>query len=199
MKAYTRLIAPLSKQSVLAYFEATQTGRQEAYECYAISLAERFVHADKDAFERLKGFKDPGRIQDPILLRQLALLHKDFLSNQVPSELLERITRQESLIEEAFGTFSYKIDGERVSNHQMAGSSGCSRSSRSLRRTFMESSKPRSNKPLPKNTGFPKTLSCPGTTRTPSFKRPPGFSERGPSESSKAGMPWSWPSFTTPL
>jgi len=35
LETYTRLIAPLSRQSSLAYFEATQTGHRSAYERYA--------------------------------------------------------------------------------------------------------------------------------------------------------------------
>lgn len=118
--SHTRLLAPLSKQSALAYFEATQTGQKESYERYAdLSLAERLIYTDKGAFEFLKTLKGSGRIKDPTLLRQLVLLYNDFLANQIPMDLLERITRQESLIEETFSTFPYEIDGERIDNNEI--------------------------------------------------------------------------------
>lgn len=120
LDTHNRLIAPLNKQAALAYFEATQTGKKEAYDRYAdLSLAERLIYADPDAFGRIKAFKDGSKIHDPVLLRQLTLLYNAFLANQVPPELLERITRKEASVEEAFGTFPYEIDGQRVSNNEI--------------------------------------------------------------------------------
>lgn len=120
LEAHTRLIAPLSRQSALAYFEATQTGKKEAYERYAdLSLAERMIYADQEAFRRIEAFKDSGKVQDPVLARQLELLYNAFLANQIPLELLERITRKEASVEETFNTFPYEIDSRPVSNNEI--------------------------------------------------------------------------------
>ena len=120
LEAHTRLIAPLSRQSALAYFEATQTGKKEAYERYSdLSLAERMIYADPEAFRRIEAFKDSGKVQDPALARQLELLYNAFLANQIPLELLERITRKETSVEETFNTFPYEIDGKPVSNNEI--------------------------------------------------------------------------------
>ena len=120
LDAHNRLIAPLNKQAALSYFEATQTGKKEAYDRYAdLSLVERLVYADPEAFGRIKAFKDTGKVQDPTLARQLTLLYNAFLANQIPPELLERITRKEASVEETFNTFPYEIDGQRVSNNEI--------------------------------------------------------------------------------
>jgi len=76
----------LNKQAALSYFEATQTGKKEAYDRYAdLSLVERLIYADPEAFGRIKALKDTGKVQDPILARQLTLLYKRLLGKPDPA------------------------------------------------------------------------------------------------------------------
>ena len=80
-------VAPLEKELNLAYWDASTTGKKESYEMTSRKELEiRKVYSDPEAFKLLKEVKAGGKVEDPLLKRQLTLLYLAFEENQVPAE-----------------------------------------------------------------------------------------------------------------
>ncbi|MET0628283.1 MAG: M2 family metallopeptidase [Acidimicrobiia bacterium] len=82
-------------------------------------LARREYLSDPDVFAELRAARDlsPG---DPLLARQLDLLHDAFVPHQVPVELRRAIVELETQVESTFNSFRGTIDGRRVDDNQIA-------------------------------------------------------------------------------
>lgn len=113
-------VAPLLKQANLAYWTAAVTGKDSAYAQYAAyELKMRTVYSNPKEFARLKAWKASGKIQDPLLVRQLELLYLAYLPNQIPQDLLKQIVDLSAQLENRFSTFRGKMDGIPVTGNQI--------------------------------------------------------------------------------
>ncbi len=107
-------IEPLSKAVALAQFEASVSGKEADYEkSSALQLELRKRQSDPVRFNKLRQFRESGKIGDPLLRRQLDLLHLAFLGNQVDGKLLQELVERQTAIEQKFNTFRARI-GDRV-------------------------------------------------------------------------------------
>lgn len=120
LKAQEALVAPLMKDAALAYWEASTTGKEEAYEQQAaIQTKLETVFTDASTFAYLKGVKASGAITDPLELRQLDLLYLQYLGRQLDPELLGRIIAKQSAIEQKFNTFRARIEDRELSDNDI--------------------------------------------------------------------------------
>jgi peptidyl-dipeptidase A len=121
LDAHVQKVRPLEKAMNLAYWRACVTGEQEFYDQYAqYQLALRQVLSDSAAFAKVKSFKESKAVHDPLVARQLTLLYKQFLANQIPAELLGQIVALSTKVEQAFNTFRPTLDGRPVSSNDIA-------------------------------------------------------------------------------
>jgi peptidyl-dipeptidase A len=114
-------VAPLHRDMVLAKFEASVSGQEADYARAAeLELELKAVYGDREAFARLERWREAGTVTDPLLARQLEVLHSEFLANQLPQETLTRLVELQSSIEQRFNTHRATIDGAEVSDNQLA-------------------------------------------------------------------------------
>lgn len=96
-----------------AYTDASPEAEQRRT---AAELALRDCYADTDAFAALSSTRD-GPDGDPVVARQIDVLHDAFLPHQVTDRLRERIVLLETSIESSFATFRGEIDGQAVDDN----------------------------------------------------------------------------------
>ena len=99
-EAYLAKYKPLAIKSEKAWWTASITGSDEAFE--ARKQAENALvelHSDKETFARLKSFKESSQVKDPVLHRVLEVMYNEFLPGQADVELQKRIVALEADVE----------------------------------------------------------------------------------------------------
>jgi len=109
--SHVEKIKPLEKEAGLAWWDAATTGAPEAYDRSSeVTLQIRKIYSDPTEFAYLKGLKESGQIEDPLLARQLTVLYDGYLANQIEPDLLKQIVDS---------TFRGAIDGEKVTDNEI--------------------------------------------------------------------------------
>lgn len=120
IERHVSLVDPLNRQANLAFWSATTTGRQEYYDrMERLQLAIRRIYSDPNEFAYIKGLRDSGRIRDPKLKRQLERLYLSYLPNQIPAELLARMTELDTRIQKAYNDYRPTIDDRQLTINQI--------------------------------------------------------------------------------
>jgi peptidyl-dipeptidase A len=120
VETHVSRIEPLSREARLAYWKATLSGREEDFVRYAeLEVALKKVFSDRASFESLRNWSDRGSIRDPIDRRQLDVLYRQFLRNQIPHDLIERITKLSSSIVNRFNVYRAQVDGRELTGNEV--------------------------------------------------------------------------------
>lgn len=115
-----KLIAPLAKDAALAYWEATTTGKDEAYQKQAeLQTKLETIFTDPTTFAYLQEVRASRAITDPLQRRQLEILYLQYLGRQLDPQLLARIIAKQSAVEQKFNTFRAKVDTTEVTDNQI--------------------------------------------------------------------------------
>ncbi|MFQ6081854.1 MAG: M2 family metallopeptidase [Candidatus Aminicenantia bacterium] len=110
-------VEPLLKETNLAYWNASITGKKEDYDRYEkLQLELVNIYSNKEDFAELKKIKESGKVEDPLLKRQLTIIYNDYLENQIDKQLLEQIVKLSTTVEKQFNTFRGKMDGQEVTD-----------------------------------------------------------------------------------
>ena len=118
--AHVEKIKPMEKEANLAWWDAAVSGKSEAYDKVSkLTLEIRQVHSSPDEFAFLKDMKESGQVKDARLARQMNVLHKAYLKNQIEPELLKKIVELGTEIEKNFSTFRGTIKGSKVSDNEI--------------------------------------------------------------------------------
>lgn len=113
-------LVPLSRDTALAGFESSVSGKEADYDRSAdLQLTLRKLYADPATFARLKAWRDGAGIKDPLLARQLEILYLGFLGNQLPEAVLADLVKRQTAIEQTFNTFRATVDGKPVSDNEI--------------------------------------------------------------------------------
>ena len=108
-------VDPLTTQANLTYWEASTTGKAEAYEKLSrLQLKIRRIYGNPQEYAFLKYTRESGQIRNAKLARQLSLLYYAYLQNQIEPELLKKIVSLDTKIQEKYNNFRGTIDGKRV-------------------------------------------------------------------------------------
>jgi len=133
-------VRPLEKATALAWWEAATTGKDEAYQRSAeLQVQINEIYADREAFEELKALKATGKVSEPRLARQLDILYRAYLANQIDPELMKAIVDLSTQIEQRFSTFRGTIDGRQVSDNEIRKVLKTSRDSEERRKAWLAS------------------------------------------------------------
>lgn len=121
---YVPLRSALDRDVNLAYWAATNaSSEEESTREYArkaeLELEWRRLHADRERFEALRSFRDSAELTDPLLRRQVELLYLTFLPNQIPDDLLQRMTDLSNEIEQTFNAHRAEFEGAEVSDNDL--------------------------------------------------------------------------------
>ena len=120
LTSHVKQIKPLQKEQSLAWWDAAITGKSEAYDrAGELTLKIRRIYGDPQEYAYLKEMKESGQVKDALLARQLEVLYRGYLGNQMEPELLKTIVDLSSEIEEKFSTFRGTIGGEKVTDNNI--------------------------------------------------------------------------------
>lgn len=112
-------IKPMERQTNLAAWTAENTGRDEDFARLSeLELALRQVYTNPDEFAYLKTLRDSD-IKDPRLRRQIDILYRAYLANQIEPELLKQIVELGHEVAKKFNTHRGTIDGVQVTDNQI--------------------------------------------------------------------------------
>ena len=118
--AHVEKIKPMAKETSLASWDAALTGNPEDYDKLArLKLRLRQVYTNPQEYAFLEDMKESGKVKDAKLARQLNVLHKAYLKNQIGPELLKRIVDLGTEIEKNFSTFRGTIEGKKVTGNEI--------------------------------------------------------------------------------
>jgi peptidyl-dipeptidase A len=120
ISAHLEKLKPLSKESNLAYWQASITGKPEDYDrMKASELAMRRLYGNAGEFARLKAWNTSGAIRDARLQRQLVRLHNAYLENQIDPALMKQMVDLGAEIAERFHTYRATLDGTTVTLNEI--------------------------------------------------------------------------------
>ena len=113
-------IAPLERESALAYWEAATTGDEKKFERYSELVLElEKVYTDSTEFEYVKRVRDSGGLRDDHLARTADLLYLRYLGNQIDPDLIKQMVELSSKVENKFQVYRAEVDGKRMSSNEV--------------------------------------------------------------------------------
>jgi peptidyl-dipeptidase A len=120
LKSFEERYIPLSKETALAAFNASLTGKPEDYKAsndLQIKLSK--IYSNKEDFAKLKKFKDAKVIDDPLLKRQLDVLYNRYLGTQIDEKKLETMISMQTETEKKFSTFRADVNGKQLTDNEV--------------------------------------------------------------------------------
>lgn len=118
--AYLKKYKPLVIEEGRAWWEASITGKKEAFERREAAdnkLIE--LKSDHEVFKALKKLREENKITDPIKRRMLDVMYREFLPAQADPDLQKRIVASEAEIERIFNTHRGQVDGKEVTENDV--------------------------------------------------------------------------------
>ncbi len=107
-------VEPISAQINQTYWDATTTGKPEAFKKFEqLQVELRKVYQNPEDFQRIRNFRTAG-LKNPALGRQIDKLYFAYLSNQIPPDLMLQIVEIDTRVQEAYNNFRGTIDGRQV-------------------------------------------------------------------------------------
>jgi peptidyl-dipeptidase A len=111
-------LRPLETALAEAWWEtSTRASPEAAARRERIELERRELLGDTDAFGAIEAARRRSSEFDPLVARQLDLLHDAFAPHQIDADLRRRIVALEVEVETTFNTFRGEIDGRRVDDN----------------------------------------------------------------------------------
>ncbi|MFP4528234.1 MAG: M2 family metallopeptidase [Candidatus Kapaibacterium sp.] len=113
-------IKEVYNQMTDSYFRASISGLEVDYTKTAdIEKKLNEMMSDSTTFNKLKEFKESGAIQDPLLQRWLGELYRSYLSKQLETEKLNKMTEMQSAIEQKYSKFRATVDGKEYNDNEV--------------------------------------------------------------------------------
>jgi peptidyl-dipeptidase A len=114
-------LRPLDTALAEAWWETnTRASPETAERRERIELERRELLGDPDAFGAIEAARRKADEFDPLVARQLDVLHDTFAPHQIDAELRRNIVELEVEVETTFNTFRGEIDGRRVDDNTIA-------------------------------------------------------------------------------
>lgn len=115
-------VAALQKmitESNQAYWDFTTTGSPEMQAKLAAIREElaRFLSSRED-FARICKYRN-AEMADPLMARELDVLYRSYLSNQLDPEMIQKMVQLEMAISNEFTNFRASLNGKRLSNNEI--------------------------------------------------------------------------------
>jgi len=118
IQAIEAQVVPLNREGNLAAWDAATTGSAATYQRAAdLEAALGKMFADRTAFRELATIRAGAADEDPLVRRQLDLLHLKFLSHQIPLERIDEMVRLQSRIEQRFATFRVRTSAGELEDN----------------------------------------------------------------------------------
>ena len=120
VKKFEEKYAPLYKETNLAYWNASLTGKEEDFKKVA-ELQNKLtaIFSNKEDFNKLKKIHSSKGIQDSLKKRELEILYLSFLGNQADTAKLNAINNAQNSVEQKYGNFRAEINGKKISDNEI--------------------------------------------------------------------------------
>jgi peptidyl-dipeptidase A len=119
LDAYNAEFADLEKTQTLAYWKAANSGAKEDWDAFAAAdLALKKFHSDKGRFAKIEELRKLAGLA-PLVSRSLTAAWLAFKGNQLSGEMLEKLVKTSTEIEQTFNTFRAELDGKKLSNNEL--------------------------------------------------------------------------------
>jgi len=113
-------LRPLELAHNEAFWLANTTGEARyEQESARLDAAMRKLFARREPYAMLSRLKEAGALADPLLDRQLTLLHMAHRAKQLPPDLIDRQVRLEKSLESRFNQFRATLGGEHVTDNRI--------------------------------------------------------------------------------
>ncbi len=110
------LYRPLYDEHSEAFWESMTSGSAEAFaRRAAIEQQIQSLRGDAGRFARIEELLADDGLTDPLLRRQLEMLHLEYLPQQIPAEARARIVEIENECDRVFSNYRFDLDGEQAS------------------------------------------------------------------------------------
>lgn len=119
--AHVAKVEPLMKAWNLSYWQASLTGAKEDFDKAAeYELQIRTIYSDTSDYAYLSRLRGSESVHDPLLRRQLDVLYRAYLGNQIPADLLKKIVAKKNAVENKFTVFRGKIGTRTVTDNEIS-------------------------------------------------------------------------------
>jgi len=120
LEQHVAKVQPLMKEMNSTYWNASISGDEAIFNQYAdLEFKLKTIYSDTNDFAFLKNLKKSGQINKPLLNRQLEILYRSYLGNQLAPDLLKQIVGKAALVEKKFSTFRGTLDGKQVTDNEI--------------------------------------------------------------------------------
>ncbi len=114
-------LRPLETELAEAWWETnTHASPETAARRERIELERRELLGNPDAFGAIEAARQKSDQFEPLLARQLDVLHDAFAPQQFPADLRRRLVELEVAVETTFNSFRGEMDGRRVDDNAIA-------------------------------------------------------------------------------
>jgi peptidyl-dipeptidase A len=139
IQKHVSAVSETYKTSSLAYFTASNSGKEEDYAIATeTQLAREKIYSNKEDFQKIVEFRNAD-IQDSLLKRQLELLFLSYTSRQIGAKELEELIALQSKIESTFATFRAEIDCKHYTDNQIEETLSTSTDSEEVKEAWLAS------------------------------------------------------------
>ncbi len=122
VRDYEATVRPVEIELQHAWWKASTTGKDEDFK-HKERVQNRLdeLLSNTRQFQRLEAIRGklPSASPDPILARQIEVLHLLYRSRQVDPDLLKRIAAKENVIEQKFNVFRARVDGRELTDSEV--------------------------------------------------------------------------------
>ena len=120
IKKYDSVVQPLSKESSLAYWNASISGKDEDWKkSEDLNIQLTLVFSNKEDFATLRKIKESDAITDELLKRQLDVMYNAYLGNQVDPALLNSAIKMQTEVEKKYSNFRADVNGKKLSDNEV--------------------------------------------------------------------------------
>ncbi len=113
-------VIPLRTVAAEASWDGSITGNPEDFQRYSeASMKMTEIFSNKEVFNQLKEIKESGKVEDPILKRELDVLYDTYLGNQADTALLNLIIEKESALEMKYSEFRAMYKGKPINDNKV--------------------------------------------------------------------------------
>ncbi len=120
LNKFDAIVQPLTKESALAYWNASISGNDADWEkSEALNIELTKVFSNKEDFAILRRIKESEVITDILLKRQLLVIYNAYLGNQVDTELLNTVIKMQTEIEKKYSNFRVDVNGKKLSDNEV--------------------------------------------------------------------------------
>ncbi len=117
---YDSVVEPLQKESNLAYWTASISGKPEDWKkSEDLSIKLTGVYSNKEDFAILKKIKESGAVKDTLLGRELTILYNAYHGAQVDTAKLNAAIKMQTAIEQKFSNFRADVGGKKITDNEV--------------------------------------------------------------------------------